>query len=146
MTSPSPTSDNGISLHHVGMVVRDIASSARRLTNGFGLLWDGKIFVDPIQTVKISFLTHPDARQPMLELVEPSSPASKVAAFLGKGGGCHHVCYEVDCIDTALKRIRQSGAIVLQNPVPAVAFDSRHIAWVFTADKVLIELLAKTKA
>jgi methylmalonyl-CoA/ethylmalonyl-CoA epimerase len=146
MTSASPAApDNGLSFHHVGMVVKDIAAAARRLTSGLGLQWDGKIFEDPVQTVKVSFLLHPDTHQPALELVEPSSPRSKVAAFLGKSGGCHHVCYEVDCIDTAVARVRQSGAVVLQKPVPAVAFDGRHIAWVFTSDRILIEFLAKSK-
>ena len=137
--------DNGLAFHHVGMIVKDIAVSAKRLTAGLGLHWDGTVIEDPIQTVKVTFLSAPHAGQPMLELVEPLSPQSKVAAFLGKGGGCHHICYEVSCIEIALTRIRQSGAILLQKPVPAAAFDGRLIAWAFTADKILIEFLEKAK-
>ena len=35
------------------------------------------------------------------------------------------------------------GALVVQNPVPAVAFDLRRIAWAYTRQKLLIELLER---
>ena len=130
-------------LHHVGMVVRNIPAAAQRLTTGLGLLWDQRIVEDPIQTVRVSFLSHPGSTDnPQLELVEPLSEHSKVASFLSKSGGCHHVCYEVDDLKFALQRVRRSGAVIVQQPVPAIAFEGRSIAWIYTADRLLIEFLA----
>ena len=131
-------------LHHIGMVVRDISSCAERLRRGLNLQWDGKIIDDPVQTVRVSFLRHRQASAPMLELVEPMSETSRVTRFLKEGGGCHHVCYEVDEIADALLAIQRSGAIIVQHPVAAVAFDGRLIAWVYTRDHLLIEFLSRT--
>lgn len=141
-TQPDPTTDFGMRLHHVGMVVRSIPTAAKRLTSGLGLTWDGRIVEDPVQTVRVSFLDHVGPQGTQLELVEPLSEHSKVAAFLSKGGGCHHICYEVEDLAGSLARIRQAGAVIVQQPVPAVAFEGRHIAWVYTADRLLIEFLA----
>ena len=102
--------------------------------------WDGQIFHDPIQRVKVTFLCMPGTDVQM-ELVEPAGEQSPVQAFLEKGGGLHHLCYEVKNCDEAMLALRQRGALIVRRPKPAVAFDGRRIAWVLTAEKLLVELL-----
>jgi methylmalonyl-CoA/ethylmalonyl-CoA epimerase len=125
----------------VGYVVRSIPTSIDRFITTLGMTWDEKIFYDPIQTVRVTFLEHRAAGQPMVELVEPASSDSQVARFANSGGGLHHLCYEVDDLEAELARVESLGSLVLQSPVPAVAFSGRRIAWICTRDRLLIEYL-----
>ena len=70
--------------------------------------WDREIIHDPVQRVRVSFFRPFDARNPVFELVEPAEAQSPVSSFLEKGGGLHHVCYEVDDLDLALQRGQSS--------------------------------------
>ena len=47
-----------------------------------------------------------------IELLEPLGPNSPIAAFLDRNpaGGMHHVCYEVDDIGAACRRLVREGA------------------------------------
>jgi methylmalonyl-CoA/ethylmalonyl-CoA epimerase len=65
-----------------------------------------------------------------------------VARFLQeRGGGMHHLCYEVADLEAELAAFRSRGAMIASRPKPAVAFGGRRIAWVITAEKFLVELL-----
>ena len=105
--------------------------------------WDGRSFDDPLQKARVAFMTtRPgDAK---IELVEPLGEDSPVQRFLRQtGGGLHHVCYEVADLEGELAAFRSRGAAIAKRPKPAVAFGGRHIAWVITAEKLLVELLAE---
>lgn len=142
LTSEEPNKSVSIArLHHIGIVVQSIQSSAPGYTQGVSMKWDGVIFHDPIQTVRVTFLRHHLASVPMIELVEPAAPDSRVAAFLKRGGGLHHLCFEVPSLAAQLESALSSGAILLSEPKPAVAFNQRLIAWVYTREKLLIEYL-----
>jgi hypothetical protein len=39
--------------------------------------------------------------------------------------------------------LKESACFVIQNPVPAVAFDGRFIAWLMTPDGLLIEIVER---
>ena len=135
--------NSGRRLHHVGYVVRSIPEAAERFIAGLGLTWDGAVFHDPIQTVRVTFLAHEQPDQPLYELVEPDSEKSRVMPFLKKGGGLHHVCYEVDSMRSHIEEVLARGAILLRPPAPAVAFSGREIAWLCTPDGLLLEYLDK---
>jgi methylmalonyl-CoA/ethylmalonyl-CoA epimerase len=130
-----------LALHHVGYVVPDIAAAAPAFATSLAASWDGCVYADPHQKVKVTFLTtRPGDAQ--IELVEPAGDDSPVRAFLReKGGGLHHVCYEVPDLEEALDEMKSRGALLARRPKPAVAFRGRRIAWVLTREKLLIEFL-----
>lgn len=132
-----------VRLHHTGFVVSNIEEIVQSFARSVNASWNGQIFHDPIQRVKVAFLDMPGTDVQM-ELVEPASDQSPVRMFLEKGGGLHHLCYEVEDCDQSLVRMRQRSAIVVKRPKPAVAFNGRRIAWVLTAEKLLVELLETT--
>jgi methylmalonyl-CoA/ethylmalonyl-CoA epimerase len=131
-------------LHHMGYVVASIDSAMPGFLRQLGAMWDGQIFHDPNQGVRVAFITtRPQDAQ--LELVEPAGDGSPVLRFLReKGGGLHHACYEVADLDAQLAEFRSRGAIITKRPRPAVAFAGRRIAWVITREKFLIELLEQS--
>ena len=100
---------------------------------------------DPLQRVRVSFFWPADSRNPVYELVEPASEDSPVNRFLKKGGGLHHVCYEVDDLELALQEAPRAKWAVISGPTPAVAFDGRRIAWLWSRNPLLIELLERKR-
>jgi len=133
----------GQTLHHIGFVVASIAESAERFVRSLNASWDGRVIHDPVQTVRVTFLEQNTPSEPLLELVEPAGETSRVNSFLKRGGGLHHLCYEVDSLAVQLAESRSSGGLIVQKPVPAVAFAGRRIAWVYTSDKLLVEYLER---
>ena len=130
-------------LHHVGFVVRDIQAEIQKFARSVSATWDSKIFHDPLQKVKVSFIQTACPGDAQIELVEPAAPDSPVLRFLNKGGGLHHLCYEVADLGEHLSKMRKEGALVVKPPLPAVAFENRPIAWVFTRQKLLLEFLGR---
>lgn len=131
------------SFHHVGFVVASIDTSVRGIAKSVGAEWDGIITHDPLQSVRVAFLRPKEGRDPLLELVEPAGEKSPVMTFLKRGGGLHHLCYEVDKLVEQLERSRANGGLVVRPPVPAVAFGGRRIAWFYSKEKLLIEFLER---
>lgn len=130
-----------LKLHHVGYVVSDIAKAAPGFVRSIGASWDGKIIADPLQGVRVSFLTlgPEDAR---IELVESDSPNAPISRFLiERGQGLHHLCYEVTDLKVALDALRATGSLLAKPPKPAAAFGGRKIAWLITSEQLLMELL-----
>ena len=135
-------SQNGI-LHHLGFAVSSISAAAEGFAASISARWDGEVIHDPIQGVRVAFFHPADPRNPVFELVEPASDASPVSSFLKKGGGLHHVCYEIDDLESGLREARGVGLVIVADPAPAVAFDGRRIAWVCSKKRLLVELLER---
>lgn len=130
-------------LDHVGFVVAAIPEAAARFGAYLPAAWDEAIHHDPNQGVRVSFLSGADPGAPRIELVEPADANSPVAAFLARGGGLHHLCYEVASVEQELARCRAAGAVMVRPPLPAVAFAGRRICWTLNKDRLLVEWLER---
>ena len=143
MNLNSVSTDHELKLHHFGFVVSSIENSAESFARSLAATWDHKIILDPIQKVRVAFFRGPNSEDPLIELVEPGQSDSPVSRFLQQGGGLHHLCYEVNDLESHLKCCKSAGNIVIRQPVPAVAFAGRRIAWVITRNKLLVEFLER---
>jgi methylmalonyl-CoA/ethylmalonyl-CoA epimerase len=128
-------------LHHIGFVVHSIQESAESFARSLGATWDGNIVFDPLQKVRVTFFKGRNPMDPLIELVEPGEPESPVSGFLERGGGLHHLCYEVKDLEPHLAFCKSVGTIIIRPPVPAVAFGGRRIAWAVTKKRLLMEFL-----
>ena len=141
-----------IKLNHIGFVVQGIAEAAR-LFRTLGLHEVTPMEPDPIQKVVACFMGTGDEGEAHIELLEPAGDDSPIANFLKKrGGGLHHICFEVDDIDRMTDDLIQRGHKVVVPPIDCVGYDrsfkretagGTKIAFFFLADKILIELLQK---
>ncbi len=130
-------------LHHVGFVVASISEEIDGFTASVGAAWNGEIFDDPLQQVRVTFLQPASPGEAAIELVEPTVESSPVSRFLARGGGLHHLCYEVGDLDEELKSARIHGGLIVKKPLPAKAFQGRRIAWVVTRNRLVIEYLER---
>ncbi len=87
-------------IHHVGVVVGRLGEAYRfyRDTLRLPLVKEAEV---PDQGVRAALLSAGDSE---IELLEPLAPESGVGKFLHKrGGGLHHVCFEVPDVGAALR-------------------------------------------
>lgn len=133
----------GLSFHHVGFVIASIKKAGESIAQSLGTEWDGEIIHDPLQHVRVAFLRAGAPNDPLVELVEPVGPESTVSQFLKRGGGLHHLCYEVNSLGEQLEVSKALGGLVARQPLPAVAFGGRRIAWVYTKNRLLLEYLER---
>jgi len=131
------------SLHHIGYVVASIAEDIDRWKLALSAISVTETYDDEIQQARVAFLDLPPAGLTKVELVEPLGQDSRVASFLEKGGGLHHLCFEVDDLERQISEMKIQNAMLLRRPQPAVAFGGRRIAWMLTREKLLIEYLER---
>jgi methylmalonyl-CoA/ethylmalonyl-CoA epimerase len=132
-------------LHHLGFAVASIAAVAEEFAVSMSARWDGRIIHDPAQRVRVAFFSPIDTRNPVFELVEPASETSPVSNFLKKRVGLHHVCYETDDLESRLRDASAMRSVIIAEPVPAVAFGGRRIAWVCSENFLLVEFLERER-
>ncbi|WP_025770949.1 methylmalonyl-CoA epimerase [Thioalkalivibrio sp. HK1] len=98
-------------LNHVAIAVPDLeaASALYRQTLGAEVSQAVDLIEHGVRTV---FVDLPNTRIELLEALGDDSP---IAAFLARNpaGGVHHICYEVEDIEAARKRLEAQGAKVL---------------------------------
>lgn len=103
-------------LHHIGIAVRSLAEALPRWTDGLGLTLQSVDEV-PTEKVKVAVLLAGTQR---IELLEPTSPDSPIAAFLEKRGpGIHHLAFQVGDCQVKIDAMTALGAPMLnQKPNP----------------------------
>lgn len=126
---------------HLGVAVARLDGVLDIYSDLFGYKLLSGPFSDPIQKVSVCFLGTDNPSDPVIELVAPAADDSPVRSILSRGGGAYHMCFETPQLDDALKGMVSRGCSLVRQPVPAVAFGGRLIAWVFTPTRQLIELL-----
>jgi methylmalonyl-CoA/ethylmalonyl-CoA epimerase len=131
----------GLKLLHVGVAVNSLDQTTDSLAKLFGYRVVSGPFDDPIQKVKVNFLTRSDTDAVEIELIEPLTDDSPVRSTLKKGGGAYHFCFETADIEAALAHCKDNGCIIVSQPVPAVAFGGRRIAWIYTPARQLVEFV-----
>ena len=128
---------------HLGVAVSDIGQALAGYQAIFGYKVRSGPFDDPIQKVSVCFLATGEPSDIAIELVAPTGEDSPIKKFLTNGIGAYHLCYEVDDIREALQHVRSQGCLVISEPVPAVAFAGRRIAWFYTPTRQLVELVER---
>jgi methylmalonyl-CoA/ethylmalonyl-CoA epimerase len=127
-----------VKIHHLGVAVRSLRESAKFYRDLLGLEFGGEEEVAS-EGVRVAFL---QAGEPRIELLEPLDEGSAVARHIQKRGeGIHHVCFEVEDLDGAVRDLREGGARLVDPGIRRGAEGSR-VAFVHprSSGGVLVEL------
>lgn len=95
-------------------------------------------FHDPIQQVRGRFLVGPG---PRLELLIPSAAGSPVEGVLQRHGKIYHQAFLTPKLEETIAAARAARCKLVVEPVPAVAFDGRLIAFLLMPNMNLLELI-----
>lgn len=129
-------------INHVAIVVGDVDESLKFWRDAMGIELH-HIEDVPSQKSMVAFLPVGESE---VELVKPTSEDSGVAKFLAeRGGGMHHLCFEVDDITGMMAQLKEKG-VRLINDEPQV-LPGRKMAFVHpkSTGGVLVELYEVTK-
>ena len=127
-------------LNHVAIAVPDLAAASAQYRTMLGAeVTEPQVL--PEHGVTVVFINVPNTK---IELLEPLSEASPIAAFLAKNpsGGMHHVCYEVQDILAARDHLKAEGARVLGDGEPKLGAHNKPVLFLHPKDfnGTLIEL------
>jgi len=128
-------------INHIAIAVADIDSALSFWRDALGLDVD-HIEDVPSQKAVVAFLACGDSE---VELVKPSAEDTGVAKFLAeRGGGMHHLCFEVDDIDVMLVQLKNKGVRLINEA--ATQLPGRKMAFVHpkSTGGVLVELYQLT--
>ena len=127
-------------IDHIAIVVRSIEEALKVYRDALGLPL-AHVQEVPEQKVKIAFLPIGDCE---IELVEPTTADSGVARFLEKRGeGLHHICFEVEDIEAALRDLAAKGLRPIDRQPRQGAIGRVAFLHPKSAHGVLIELVEK---
>jgi len=129
-----------IGLHHIGVLVVDIEDAAANFRSILGYSVESEIIEDHFQTARVQFFRLPRATS-WLELISPIGTGGKLNAAVARGGGLHHICYEVKNLDAACHYFREKRCFMISPPTEARAFPGRRIAWFMDDKRFLFELV-----
>ncbi len=91
--------------------------------------------------VKVVFIEIPNTK---IELLEPLGENSPIGNFLEKNkkGGIHHICFEVENINSAILRLKEDGATVLGDGKAKIGAHGKPVIFLHPRDfnGTLIEL------
>ena len=130
-------------IYHLGYAVHDITAATRFYQEHFGARVGEPEEVEEQGIVAAMFAVG----ESEIELLKPTRPDSPVGKFLEKRGeGFHHVAFQVDDLEAALKELKESG-IDLIDEEPRVGAGGTRMAFVHPRDAhgVLTELVELPK-
>ena len=124
-------------IEHVGIAVEDMDEAIQPFEALFGKSYKEEIVES--EFVRTVFIQVGESK---IELLEATDERSAIAKFLEKNRqGFHHVAFEVDDIETELKRLNQEG-FQLIHETPKDGADNKRIAFLHpkSTNGLLVEL------
>ena len=130
-------------INHLGIATKGIDEALKFWENALGLENVHTEVVED-QKVRVAMLPLGESR---IELLEPTSEDSPISKFLEKrGGGIHHIAVEVEDIEAALAKLKETGARLIDES-PRIGAEGCLVAFVHPASTngVLLELVQENK-
>ena len=113
-------------IYNLGYVVEDIETASRFYRENFGVEPTRPEVVEEQGIIATMFRVG----ESMVELVQPTGPDTPVGRFLSRRGeGFHHVAYQVDDLESALRELRKNGLEIIDEE-PRVGARGTRMAFV----------------
>jgi catechol 2,3-dioxygenase-like lactoylglutathione lyase family enzyme len=126
----------GLPFHHIGIACRDIERTAEFVKHCYVIKNDTGTIFDELQNAHLRLF---NAGEPVAIELITGDPVAKVNAH---NGTYYHVCYQTHDLEATLKQAIARGAIPVSSPKPAVLFNMRRVAFIYTPIG-LVEFLEK---
>ena len=127
-------------VHHIGIVVDNIEEAKKPYEDVFGMEVV-KVFDVDAFAARVAFLP---IKNTYIELVQPLNPEDGLGKFLKRGGGMHHICYEVENIDSVFAELKKNNIrSVTGEPKHTPCFEKALFLHPKDTGNILIELVEK---
>jgi methylmalonyl-CoA epimerase len=137
-----------VEIDHLGIAVRSLQEGLHLYEDLLGMPMTHRETVET-ERVHVAMLptgapSGPATQQPRIELLEATDPESPIAKFIERRGpGLHHVALRVDDLNSAVRRLREEGARLLNEPRPGAGGHMYVFVHPASAGGVLLELIQK---
>lgn len=130
-------------VEHIGIAVKDLAQSIPLFEKLLNTICYKTELVESEQ-VNTAFFKQGETKIELLESVEADGVISKFIEK--KGEGMHHIAFDVDDIESEMKRLQQEGFVLL-NDSPKSGADNKLVCFLHpkSTNSVLIELCQEKK-
>lgn len=123
--------------HHFGIACKDLDREQAQYEL-LGYEPEGADFSDAVQGIRGRFLV---GGGPRLELLVALPGSTVLDPWLQAGHRIYQQAFEVDDLAEAIEFLEGKGARTVVEPVPAVAFEGRQIAFLMQRNMAMIELI-----
>ena len=127
-------------LNHVAIAVPDLAAASATYRDVLGATVSAPVDL-PEHGVTTVFVELPNTKVELLGVLGADSP---IAGFLERNpaGGVHHVCYEVEDLESACLHLESGGARVLGGGRPKIGAHGKPVVFLHPKDfcGTLVEL------
>ncbi len=131
-----------LAVHHVGIAVPSIDDAMHFYGDKLGFSLVNSLEM-PDRQLKVAFV---QASNMLIELLEPTDPASTVSRFLERRGpGLHHLCFGTPDIREHLRDLRDKGVDLIDETPRPGAYGEVAFLQPYSALGVLVELLQATR-
>lgn len=125
-------------IHHIGYLVSDILKAIEKFEKNGGILTDGIIYDDK-RLIDIAFM---QMGSYLIELVCPREGSGAIGKALRKLKNTpYHLCFESENIDRDIQKYVDDGCMIVEEPANAIAIDNQRVAFLFSAQIGLFELV-----
>ena len=121
-------------LHHIGIACKDIDLEIQRIKKIHDVISISEIFYDKNQNANLCLIKIKNSLS--IELIS----GKQVENLIKKKISYYHLCYEIQNIESEIKRLVNLGGIILSEPKPAILFNNRKVAFLLLSYGI-IELL-----
>ncbi len=131
-----------LKISHLGIADKPLAEAMERLERIFGIQAE---HTEEVADQKVRTAFYPIG-QSTLEYLESTDPEGPIGKFLEKRGpGIHHIAFEVDDVDAAVKELLAKGVRMIDKE-PRKGAHGNRIAFIHPAETggVLIEVCQPT--
>lgn len=124
-------------IHHVGYLTKNLDKS-KLLFENLGFFVEKEKAYDELRKIHIVFMLNDNYR---IELVEPDGEQSPIWGLLKRYKNTpYHFCYQVEDMNTAVKKMRKEGHVMISKPMPASCMDNKLCCFMLHKDMGIIEL------
>jgi methylmalonyl-CoA/ethylmalonyl-CoA epimerase len=128
------------SLNHIAIAVPDLDEAMAKYSGPLGAkVGQPQNLIE--HGVTVVFIDLPNTK---IELISPFGENSPILSLMKKNpnGGIHHICYEVDCINSAISKLTEGGAMILGDGKPKIGAHGNPVIFLHPKDfnGTLIEL------
>ena len=130
-------------INHIAIAVKDLDQATKFYQDAIGLSLSGVEVVSG-QKTKVGFFRIGESN---IELVQPAEPGSPLDKFLEtRGPGIHHICLEVDDIESEIKSLLDKGVTMIDQK-PRMGAHRSKVAFIHpkSSNGILIELVELQK-
>lgn len=123
--------------HHLGIACEKIETTLDFVRSAFSVLNVHSPVFDEKQNVNLCLIELEDGTN--IELIS----GERINALVKKQQTLYHTCWEVENIEDSVKKLYDNGASLILPPTPAVLFDHRRVAFLYSPVGI-IELLEQS--